>query len=106
MNTIDTNQLLMQLRAATAQATGTPAQQEVQPSGDNFSSMLTESIDMVNRYQKASGNLQEEFLLGNKDVSLTDVMIAKGKAGVAFEGMVQVRNKVVEAYQEIMRMPV
>jgi len=33
-------------------------------------------------------------------------MIAKSKAGLAFEGMVQVRNKVVEAYQEIMRMQV
>jgi len=116
MNSIDSSQLLSQLRAASLQAQGvTPVESGVAPGigvegqspikGD-FSSMLTKSIDMVNGIQKDSNNLASEFELGNPNVSLPEVMIAKAKAGIAFEGMVQVRNKVVESYQEIMRMQV
>ena len=56
--------------------------------------------------EKSSNNLASEFEMGNPNVTLPEVMIAKAKAGIAFEGMVQVRNKMVESYQEIMRMPV
>lgn len=116
MNTIDSSQLLSQLRAASIQAKGvTPAEAGIglgngiegqSPVKGDFSAMLTKSIDMVNGMQKTSGNLASEFETGNPNVTLPDVMIAKAKAGVAFEGMVQVRNKMVESYQEIMRMPI
>lgn len=107
MNNIDTSQLLSQLRMAAAQARNqTPAAETVQAPGDKFSSLLLESINKVNSLQQTSGQLQDSFQLGREGVSLTDVMIAKGKASIAFEGMVQVRNKVVDAYQEIMRMQV
>ena len=46
------------------------------------------------------------FEMGDPNVTLPEVMIAKSKAGLAFEGMVQVRNKMIDAYQEIMRMQV
>ncbi|MCW8826397.1 MAG: flagellar hook-basal body complex protein FliE [Gammaproteobacteria bacterium] len=116
MNTIDSSQLLTQLRAASLQAQGlnTPEigvgagngiEQSPAAKGD-FSSMLSRSIDMVNNMEKSSSNLASEFEMGNPNVTLPEVMIAKAKAGIAFEGMVQVRNKVVESYQEIMRMPV
>ena len=107
MNTIDTSQLLMQLRAAAAQAGIKPAATEITtPVADNFSSMLSQSIGKVNEMQNHAGDLTRAFEVGSADVSLPEVMIAKSKAGLAFEGMVQVRNKVVEAYQEIMRMQV
>ena len=108
MNTIDTNQLLMQLRAAAAQAkapAAAPAQVE-QGSAANFSSLLTQSIDKVNEAQQASGAMARAFEMGDSNVTLPEVMIAKSKAGLAFEGMVQVRNKMIDAYQEIMRMQV
>ncbi len=109
MNTIDTNQLLMQLRTAAAQAKGpavaAPAQTE-QAGGANFSSLLTQSIDKVNSLQQTAGVQTRAFEMGDPNVSLPEVMIAKSKAGLAFEGMVQVRNKMVEAYQEVMRMQV
>ena len=115
MNTIDSSQLLSQLRAASLQAKGiTPAEAgigagtsiEQGPVKGDFSSMLSKSIDMVNNMEKSSNNLASEFEMGNPNVTLPEVMIAKAKAGIAFEGMVQVRNKMVESYQEIMRMPV
>ncbi len=108
MNTIDTSQLLMQLRAAAAQAGIKPqaAEPAATPVADNFSSLLSQSIGKVNEMQNHAGDLTRAFEMGNPNVSLPEVMIAKSKAGLAFEGMVQVRNKVVEAYQEIMRMQV
>ncbi len=107
MNTIDTNQLLMQLRTAAAQAGIKPqGAAAATPVADNFSSMLSQSIGKVNEMQNQAGDLTRAFEMGSAEVSLPDVMIAKAKAGLAFEGMVQVRNKVVEAYQEIMRMQV
>ena len=109
MNTIDTNQLLMQLRTAAAQAKAAPAPTPVQaeqPGAANFSSLLTQSIDKVNEMQKTSGEMTRAFEMGDPNVTLPEVMIAKSKSGLAFEGMVQVRNKMIDAYQEIMRMQV
>jgi flagellar hook-basal body complex protein FliE len=106
MNNIDTSQLLTQLRAAAAQArTDKPAEPE-QVTGDNFSSLLTQSLDKVNEMQEHSGKMKTAFELGDPNVSLPQVMIASSKANLAFQATLQVRNKVVEAYQEIMRMPV
>ena len=115
MNTIDSSQLLNQLRAASLQAQGIAAPEggiapnngiENSPVKGDFSSMLSKSIDMVNSMQQSSNNLATRFELGDPNVTLPEVMIAKAKSGVAFEGMVQVRNKMVESYQEIMRMQV
>ena len=108
MNTIDTNQLLMQLRAAAAQAKST-APNPVEPQaagGANFSSLLTQSINQVNSMQQDASAMTRAFEMGDPNISLPEVMIAKSKAGLAFEGMVQVRNKMIDAYQEIMRMQV
>jgi flagellar hook-basal body complex protein FliE len=106
MNTINTNQLLMQLRAAAAQAKMPAAQPVEQSGGANFSSLLSQSIGKVNEMQQTSSSMSRGFELGDPNVSLPEVMIAKSKAGLAFEGMVQVRNKMIDAYQEIMRMQV
>jgi len=50
--------------------------------------------------------LRESYEMGDPEVDITQVMIASQKSTVAFEAMTQVRNKLVTAYQEIMRMPV
>lgn len=106
MNNIDTNQLLAQLRLAAAQAHHeTPKSQGV-TEGANFSSLLKQSIDKVNDLQQDSSQLKTAFELGDPGVQLADTMVASSKAGLAFQGMLQVRNKLVEAYQEIMRMQV
>jgi flagellar hook-basal body complex protein FliE len=44
--------------------------------------------------------------MGDNSLSLAEVMLTKEKAGIAFEATVQVRNKVLEAYKQIMNMPV
>lgn len=109
MNNIDTSQLLMQLRSAAAQAKGASqptAAPEAVSGGDNFSSLLSQSLNKVNSMQQQSGELTKAFEMGASNVTLPEVMIAKSKAGLAFDATLQVRNKMVEAYKQIMSMQV
>lgn len=98
----------MQSMAAGAKLDIGPAVNPVEfnPSSKNFSDMLGEAINTVNSMQLDSKEKQISFEMGDKSLSLADVMIAKEKSGIAFEATVQVRNKVLEAYKQIMNMPV
>ncbi|MBW3113875.1 flagellar hook-basal body complex protein FliE [Bacillus sp. MCCB 382] len=71
---------------------------------DNFSQLLKNSIDEVNKMQVQSDQLTEKLVRG-ENVDLHQVMIASQKASITLQTTMEVRNKVVEAYQEIMRMP-
>lgn len=97
--TPEMNPLAMSLQ----QANLTAATQ--QASGD-FQQLLTSAINHVNGLQQQSSELSTRFDLGDRSVSLSDVMIARNKSSVAFEATLQVRNKLVEAYKELMNMPV
>ncbi|MEE9330685.1 MAG: flagellar hook-basal body complex protein FliE [Methylophilaceae bacterium] len=72
----------------------------------NFSDALKASLDQVNQTQRTSEKLSKNFVLGDDSVSLSDVMIAGQKSNIAFQATVQVRNKLVSAYQDIMNMQV
>ena len=72
---------------------------------EKFADALAASLDQVNQAQQAAGNLQDRYLLGETDVNLADVMVAGQKSQISFQTLLQVRNRMVEAYQEIMRMP-
>lgn len=78
-----------------------------QAGGDNssFGDLLTEAIDQINQLEKESSSLQVAFTKG-ENVELHDVVIAMEKYSIAMELLMSVRNKVVEAYQEVSRMPV
>ena len=106
MNEIDTSQLITQMRAMAAAAQGGVAAPENNPVGNDFSSLLSTSINKVNEVQKEAGRLSEAFVMGDSSVSLAEVMIAKQKSGIAFEATLQVRNKLLGAYKEIMAMQV
>jgi len=109
MSTIspEISQVLAQMRVMSAQASGMAVQpqQEVQ-STVNFSDMLSKSIDSVNDLQQTSAQLKTSFTQGDPDVSITEVMVASQKSSLAFTAMVEVRNKLVDAYKEVMSMPV
>jgi flagellar hook-basal body complex protein FliE len=104
MNTQGIDQLLSQMQAAAAVAGGAPAQPA--PGGVDFAAMLKSSIDQVNSAQQDSSEMAKNFELGKTDVSLQEVMVSLQKANVSFQAMVQVRNKLVSAYQDIMNMQV
>jgi flagellar hook-basal body complex protein FliE len=60
----------------------------------------------VNQSQTTAENLGKNFALGDDSVSLSDVMIAGQKANISFQATVQVRNKLVSAYHDIMNMQI
>ncbi|WP_298768895.1 flagellar hook-basal body complex protein FliE [uncultured Shewanella sp.] len=74
--------------------------------GSDFGQLLTQAIGNVNSLQSNAGQMSKKLDMGDPSVTLTDTVIAREKAGVAFEATVQVRNKLVDAYKEIMSMPV
>ncbi|GAA6185415.1 MULTISPECIES: flagellar hook-basal body complex protein FliE [Alteromonadaceae] len=76
------------------------------PSSHNFAEMLGQAINTVNDMQLDAKGKQEAFEMGDPNMSLADVMLTKEKSSIAFEATVQVRNKVLEAYKQIMNMPV
>lgn len=98
----------LQSLASQAQAINpqTNAIQGTPSSGQNFAEMLSGAINNVNSMQRHAKGQAEAFELGDPNLSLAEVMIAREKAGIAFEATVQVRNKVLEAYKEIINMPV
>lgn len=72
----------------------------------NFADALKSSIEQVSDSQLKAGEMGQAFAMGDDKVSLSDVMINMQKASIGFQATVQVRNKLVSAYHEIMNMQV
>lgn len=70
-----------------------------------FADTLKEAVNSVNELQKSSDKAAQALATGKTD-NVADVMIAAEKADIALRVMVQVRNKIIDAYQEIMKMQV
>ena len=112
----DISQVLAQMRTVQAQlhrpvrelAPGAiaPGQLQRPQGGEGFGELFSRAIESVNSTQQQADRLREAYELGSPGVSLTQVMVAAEKSTVSFEAMVQVRNKLVDAYKEIMNMPV
>ena len=79
---------------------------KINDSSSNFGSMLTDALKSGNELQQDAGNKKTAFEMGDTNVTLAEVMVASAKSGIALDATVQVRNKLVEAYKEIMSMPV
>ena len=104
MSTPEINQVLAQMRVARAQAGG--AELVEQTPRTDFGELLQKSITAVNETQQTASTLKTAFEQGKDGVDLAEVMIAAQKSSVSFEAMVAVRNKLVEAYKDVMSMPV
>ncbi|PID43312.1 MAG: flagellar hook-basal body complex protein FliE [Gammaproteobacteria bacterium] len=71
-----------------------------------FGEMFSKAIDSVNEVQKSAGEMRTAYEKGEPGIDITRVMVESQKATVSFQALTQVRNKVVKAYEEIMKMPV
>ncbi|WP_461481197.1 flagellar hook-basal body complex protein FliE [Porticoccus sp.] len=71
-----------------------------------FIDELQSSIEKINQLQGAASSSMKAFEVGDPNVSLSEVMVDKQKAGLAFEMGVQVRNRLIQSYKEIMNMQV
>ncbi len=74
--------------------------------GPGFSETLNNAIDNVSRAQNNAGQLQQAFEMGDPRADLARVMVAMQQSSVAFRATVEVRNRMVQAYQDVMNMPV
>jgi flagellar hook-basal body complex protein FliE len=74
--------------------------------GGDFVASLDGALKAVSRNQFASAELQRQFQLENPNVGLEETMIAMNKSSISFQAAVQVRNRLVQAYEQIMNMPV
>ncbi|MCK6370494.1 MAG: flagellar hook-basal body complex protein FliE [Gammaproteobacteria bacterium] len=101
---MEINRILGQMRALSGEIQGRPA---VQPDGGvQFGELLRQSIDAVSEQQAAATSLADRFESGATDVSVAEVMISMQKASISFQAMTEVRNRLVEAYQQVMNMPI
>jgi flagellar hook-basal body complex protein FliE len=105
MNIDRMQDLVSQMRALAAEASARPqvdggAEAGAQPA--SFAASLKSALDGVNQQMSQADSMQQQFISGASDVSLSDVMLAGQKANLSFQAALQVRNKLVTAYQDIM----
>ncbi len=108
MNSINSqgiDQLLQELNRMAAQAGGESAPADG-AGGVEFGEALKTALEQVNAAQNEAARLQQQFDMNAPDVNLHEVMASLQKASLSFQTMVQVRNRLVSAYQEIMNMQV
>ncbi|MFK8029914.1 MAG: flagellar hook-basal body complex protein FliE [Gammaproteobacteria bacterium] len=108
MSNTDINALLSQMRTTAGRLESSLPSGSVTPEASpvEFKHMLKDSIESVNKAQQAAATMKADFEQGDPDANLTEVMLQVQKADLSFRAMTEVRNKLVNAYQEIMNMPV
>jgi flagellar hook-basal body complex protein FliE len=85
---------------------GQPLQKNAPVEGAGFQQALTQALGAVNKSQNDATAMQREVQLDNPTVSLEQTMVAMQKAQIGFQAALQVRNKMVQAYTDIMQMQV
>jgi len=78
---------------------------EEKDKAQDFRAFLSNALDNVNKTQLNAEQLTKDLAVGN-DVELSQVVLATEKAALALQLTIQIRNKVMEAYQELMRMQI
>jgi len=108
MDKINSNELLNQLQvlARKVQETNTQSTSDNEVAqSSQFSELMKDSINKVNDQQMKASEMTKAFEMNESDVPLSSVMIEMQKARVSFEALKQVRNQLVDAYKQVMNMP-
>jgi flagellar hook-basal body complex protein FliE len=108
---IDSSQIqamIAQLKAAATRPQATPPviQTEQPATKLDFQDALKGALDSVQASQSKADEMSKRFQMGDDSVNLSDVMISMQKANINFQATIQVRNKLVSAYHDIMNMQV
>jgi flagellar hook-basal body complex protein FliE len=107
MDTRGIEQMLSELHAMSRAAQNKPVQAADPPAGGvSFAEVLNNALKDVSAAQKEARSMAEDFSAADSRVNLQDVMVNLQKANLSFQQMVQVRNRLVSAYQDIMNMTV
>jgi flagellar hook-basal body complex protein FliE len=106
MSSMQIQQVLAEMRALQARASGSPVETAPAAGSVDFSSLLKNSVDQIASMQNQASALAGAYEAGDKSVDLTKVMLEVQKADLAFRAMTQVRNKLIDAYTQVMNMSV
>jgi flagellar hook-basal body complex protein FliE len=108
MSQMEINNVLAQIRTISAQAKigAGPAAATAQTGASQFATLMRQGLDSVNQSQQSATALATAFEKGTPGVELPQVMLEMQKANVSFRALTEVRNRLVNAYQEIMNMPI
>ena len=109
---MNTSSMMLQMKAMTDMAStttppiqinneGLPDYQVKETEKVEFGGLLKSAIQQVNAIQQESKGLRQDFLSGKEGADLTEVMIASEKSSVAFGAMLEIRNKLLKAYEEV-----
>jgi len=105
MSQLAIDQVLAQIRALSTQA-HKPRAPQVTQGGEGFAALMQQGIAQVNAAQQRAADLTTQFQQGVPGVELPQVMLELQKASVSFRAATEVRNRLVNVYQEIMNMPI
>jgi flagellar hook-basal body complex protein FliE len=105
MSSMQISQVLAEMRALQARASGI-AEAPVTTQPSEFANLMKNSVDHVATMQNQATALADAYESGDKSVDLTKVMLEVQKASLAFRAMTEVRNKLVDAYTQVMNMSV
>ncbi|MCB9025912.1 MAG: flagellar hook-basal body complex protein FliE [Bdellovibrionaceae bacterium] len=105
--TVSTSDQMLQTGKTTSQlrTDKLKAESGVNETGPSFADTLKKAVNEVNTLQKIADTKMQQLATG-ENKNIPDVLIAAEKADVALKLMVKVRNKIIDAYQEIMKMQV
>jgi flagellar hook-basal body complex protein FliE len=106
MSSMQINQVLAEMRALQARASGISESPAAASQPSDFAALLKDSVDHIATMQNQATSLASAYEAGDKSVDLTKVMLEVQKAGLAFRAMTEVRNKLVDAYTQVMNMSV
>jgi flagellar hook-basal body complex protein FliE len=106
MSSMQIQQVLAEMRSLQARASGIADVPATGAQPSDFANLMKNSIDHVAGMQNQATALANAYEAGDKSVDLTKVMLEVQKAGLAFHAMTEVRNKLVDAYTQVMNMSV
>ena len=104
MSNLEINRVLAQMRTLTSELQPNQPTQEVGEA--SFGEVMKQAVDKVSEQQSMASNMMTGFETGNGDASLAEVMVSMQKASLSFQAMTEVRNKLIDAYHEVMNMPI
>ena len=106
MSSMQIQQVLSEMRALQARATGISEAAPLAAQPSDFANLLKGTVDHIATMQNQATTLADAYEAGDKSVDLTRVMLEVQKAGLAFRAMTEVRNKLIDAYTQVMNMSV
>ena len=107
MSTSNVDSMITRMQALAAAASGKPVATDNQAgNGVDFSAVLKNAIENVNTAQNSAQAKAQSFSTGASDTSLEDVIVSLQKANLSLQGMIAVRNRLVDAYKEVTNLQV